>query len=84
MPGSARDGAAASASANPATVGVAKIWVVVSRRRSVAAMRAATRTARSELPPSTKKSSCTPTRSTPSTSAQVAASRRSSSVRGPR
>ena len=41
-----------------------------------------TRVASSECPPSRKKSSATPTRSTPSTSAQIAASARSVGVRG--
>ena len=69
-------------SASVRTVGELKR---VARGKSIPAhlrMRTKSRTARSEFPPNSKKLSLTPTRSTPSTSAQNSASDCSTEVRG--
>ncbi len=74
--------AASTRSASPATVDVSKSARSGISVPSAACARATTRVASSECPPRSKKFSPTPTRSTPSTSAQIPASTSSVTVRG--
>ncbi len=73
---------ASARAASPATVGASKIARSGSSTPSASRARVATRVASRECPPSSKKLSSTPTRSTPSTSAQIPASTSSVGVRG--
>ena len=73
---------AGSAAASPATVGVVNSARGETSTPKAARSREITRMLRMESPPSSKKLSSTPTRSTPSTSAQIPASVASASVRG--
>jgi hypothetical protein len=68
--------------ASPATVCASKIARSGTSTRKAARTREITRAATSECPPSAKKLSSIPTRSTPSTSPQMAASTSSAGVRG--
>ncbi len=88
-PSTGRRGGAAEPASAPATRSASRATVGASKSArtgrcvpNASATRAATRVARSEWPPSAKKSSSTPTRSTPSTSAQIPASVASAALRG--
>ncbi len=74
--------AASTRAASSATVGASKSARTGTSAPSASRTRDTTRVARSECPPSAKKSSPAPTRSTPSTSAQIPASTSCVGVRG--
>src|SRR6185436_2365669 len=79
---SLRSGSARIAATTPATVGDSKTWRSWRSMSNARRMRVMTWVAESEWPPSSKKSSSTPTRSTPRTPAQIPATISSTGSRG--
>ncbi len=73
---------ASTRAASPATVGLSKSARSGISTPKTSRMREATRVARSECPPSSKKLSATPTRSRRRVSAQIPATTSSAAVRG--